>query len=284
MNIYDYTSYRNFLKDAFSELRKGNKNLSMREILRRIGIPSPSYFKEVIIDAKKKMSIAMARKFADFLKLDKNEAVFFNALVAYNQAETETDRIRNYEELLQCKIQITSESRFLELHEYEYLSSWELPAIREFLHFYDGFKNLDTADRRKLADCFLPKIPEEQVDKAIQTLESLGFIKKDTHGNYRKTGHNIRCIKKTPASYRTLCQNMKHALQIIDFSPQDVRIFKNVIVSISSPTYQIIEKKVQAFCKEILDIVSKDTHPEDRLYSLNLQFFPLTRLPEDEKK
>jgi uncharacterized protein (TIGR02147 family) len=284
MNIYHYINFRDFIKDAFSALRNENENLSIREILRRIGCASPSYFKEVIIDAQKKMSPVMTRKFALFLKLDTRETDYFLALVGYNQAETESERILYYEELLRHKVHTASENKFLELREYEYLSSWELSAIREFLHFHDGFKNLDAEERKKLAGCFLPKISDEQIKNAIQTLESLEFIKKDAHGNYRKTKQNIRSVKKTPAAYRTLCQNMKHALEIINTASPENRIFKNVIVSISSPTYEIIEKKVQEFCKEILDIASNDAYPEDRLYSLGLQFFPLTKLPEDAMK
>jgi uncharacterized protein (TIGR02147 family) len=283
MNLYDYTNYREFLKATFAELRRGNKNLSMREILRRIGTASPSYFKEVVIDAKKNMSPAMARKFANFLKMDSNETSFFLALVGYNQAVKESERIRFYEELLRYKSHKTSEARFLEICEYQYLSTWELSAIREFLHFYKGFKNLDSKEREKLADCFLPKITEQQVAKAIEILESLGFIKKDSKGCYRKSSQNIRCINKTPAAYLTLCQNMKHALQIIDQVDPETRIFKNLIVSISAPAYKILEKKIQEFCKEILNIVSNDSNPEDRIYSLSIQFFPLTKLPEDKK-
>lgn len=280
MNLYDYTDYRAFLKASFSELRRANKNLSVREILRRIGTTSPSYYKEVVIDAKKNMSPAMARKFASFLKMDANETSFFLALVGYNQAVKESERIRFYEELLLCKSHKTPEARFLEIREYQYLSTWELSAIREFLHFYKGFKNQDSKEREKLANCFLPKITEQKVDKAIEILESLGFIEKDTNGCYRKTTQNIRCTNKTSAAYLTLCQNMKHALQIINQANPETRIFKNIIVSTSASTYKILEKKIQEFCKEILNIVSSDTNPEDRLYSLGLQFFPLTKLPE----
>ncbi len=283
MNLYDYTDYREFLKATFSELRRKNKNLSIREILRRIGTASPSYYKEVVIDAKKNMSPAMARKFASFLKMDANETSFFVALVGYNQAVKESERIRFYEEMLLYKSHQASEARFLEIREYQYLSTWELSAIREFLHFYKEFKNLDSSEREKLANCFLPKITEQQICKAIEVLESLGFIKKDSKGCYRKTSQNIRCINKTSAAYLTLCQNMKHALQIINQADPETRIFKNLIISISASTYKILEKKVQEFCKEILNIVSNDTNPEDRLYSLGIQLFPLTKLPEDKK-
>ena len=178
------------------------------------------------------------------------------------------------------KVSSPLENQFLDPREYTYLSSWEISAIREFLHFYNGFKNFDAEDRKRLADCFFSKISDEQVNNAVQTLESLGFIKKDAQGNYYKTKQNIRSVRKTPAAYLTLCQNMKHALEIINRTSPQTRIFKNVIVSISAPTYEVIEKKIQEFCREILEIVCNDSNPEDRLYSLGLQFFPLTKARE----
>lgn len=284
MNIYGYTDFRDFIKDAFSELRKGNANLSIREILRRIGCSSPSYFKEVVIDAQKKMTTVMAGKFAQFLKLDTHETSYFLALVGYNQAQTESERIRYYQEMLHNKVDKVSENQFLELREFEYLSSWEISALREFLQIYDGFKNKDSIERKKIASCFIPKISEEQIDKAIKALETLGFIEKNDQGNYRKTRQNIRSVKKTPAAYLTLCQNMRHALEIINIVSPEERIFKNLTLTFPSKIYGLIENKIHEFCKEILDISSNNPDPEDRLYSLGLQFFPLTRSPGDKKQ
>lgn len=284
MNVYCYTDYRLFLKDSFSTLQRTNANLSIREILRRIGSSSPSYYKEVVIDGKKNMGSSMARKVAAFLKLDSAETDYFLALVGYNQAKKELERSQYYEKLMLSKGCSQAENRFLTAQEYAYLSSWEISAIREFLHFYKNFKNRNDDERKDLACNFLPKLTVDQLDNAIEILESLKFIKKDVDGNYCKTSHNIRSVEKTPAAYLTLCQNMKHALEIINTAPSEARIFKNVIVSISSQTYSVIEKRIQEFSKEIIDIVSNDTLPEDQLYSLGVQFFPLTRKLKGDKK
>jgi uncharacterized protein (TIGR02147 family) len=284
MDVYCYTDYRLFLKDSFTALQRTFVNLSIREILRRIGSSSPSYYKEVVIDGKKNMGSSMARKVAAFLKLDSSETDYFLALVGYNQAKTELERNQYYEIVMMSKGRSPSENRFLSAQEYEYLSSWEVSAVREFLHFYKNFKNIDDEERKDLVSNFLPKLTVDQIDKAIKVLESLKFIKKDAQGNYRKTSHNIRSVTKTPAAYMTLCQNMKHALEIINTAPLESRIFKNVIVSISSQTYAIIEKRIQEFSKEILDIVSHDTLPEDQLYSLGVQFFPLTKKLKGDRK
>jgi uncharacterized protein (TIGR02147 family) len=281
MTIFNYTDYRLFLKDEFSALQRKNKHLSMREILRRIGCASPSYYKETVIDAKKNMGLSMARKIAAFLKLDKNEAAYFLTLVSYNQSRTESERVEYYEQLIRLGTRKGTESRILSSSEYGYVSSWEIPAIRELLKYRSNFGNRSKEERKQLADEFLPRLSEEQITQAMTILESLGFVKKDAHGNFKKTDQNIRSVEKTPAAYTLLCQNLKLAQEIINKAPSRSRMFKVLIVSTSSQAYELIEKKTNEYCKEILDIVSSDTNPEDRLYSLGVQLFPLTKLPEE---
>jgi uncharacterized protein (TIGR02147 family) len=284
MTIFNYTDYRLFLKDEFSALQHKNKHLSMREILRRIGCVSPSYFKETVMDAKKNMGVSMARKIAAFLKLDKNEAEYFITLVNFNQSKTESERVEYYEQLIRLGAHGASESRFLSGNEYGYLSSWEIPAIRELLKYHPNFGNRSKEERKLLIDKFLPKITEEQIQQAMSILESLGFVQKDANGNFRKTDQNIRSVEKTPAAYSLLCQNLKLAQEIINIAPSRSRIFKALMVSTSSQAYQLIEKKTNEYCKEILDIVTNDKSPEDRLYSLGVQLFPLTKLPEEKRQ
>jgi uncharacterized protein (TIGR02147 family) len=284
VNVFEYNDYRLFLRDSFSEARKRNKHLSIREILRRIGSASPSYYKEVVVDSKKNMSITMARKIAIFLKLDHNQANYFLALVGFNQAKTEAERAENYGQLVSLPKGAGAESRFLSAQEYAYLSSWEIPALREVLFFYPTFGNRNREERAKLAAQFIPKVSDEQMHRAIGVLESLGFIEKDGGGNFRKTRHNIRCVNKTPAAYLILSQYMKHALEIINIAEPDSRMFKNLILSMSSQAYGAIERKIQEFCKDILDIVSNDRLPADRLCSLGVQLFPLTKIPGVRKK
>jgi len=284
MNIYSFTDYRKFLQEAFDDLQKKNSSLSMREILRRIGCASPSYYKEVVVDVKKNMGIAMARKIAAFLKLNQNETDFFIALVGYNQARTELERNHYYQQLIQHTKEKTAENYFLTPNELAYFSSWEISAIRELLLFYGDFKNSSALERKKLAERFYPDLSEEQVYNAVELLEKLQFIKRDNNGNFRRTSHNIRQVKKNPLTFFMLQQNMKHAVQIINTVSPDIRIFKNLTISMSGQAYKILEKKIQEFCSEVSEIVSHDSLPADRLYTMGIQLFPLTKSTEKEIK
>ena len=62
--------------------------------------------------------------------------------------------------------------------------------------------------------------------------------------------------------------------------------FKNIdmstlTLSISEETCRAMKEEIANFRKKLLGMAEKDTSP-DRVYELNYQFFPLTKL--DEKK
>jgi uncharacterized protein (TIGR02147 family) len=278
MTVYSFTDYREYLQKAFDDIRKRRRNLSMREILRRIGCTSPSYYKEVIVDRKKNMSAAVARKIAAFLNLDGAETEYFIALVGHNQAKNELERNHFYRKMVDNFRGRNSEHHVLSSGEYAYLSSWEIPAIRELLLFYDTFGNRTTEERETLAQKFIPEVTGEQVGAAIDLLEKLQFVRKNPAGNYRRTEQNIRQTGKNPLSYLLLRQSMKHAVQIINKASPDTRIFKNLTISLSEHAYGILENRIQEFCREIIDIVSNDVQPADRLYTLGVQLFPLTKV------
>ena len=56
MNIYDYMDYREFIRDSIEEMRMKYK-LTNRGISERVGVKSPSYYKETIVDGTKNMSV-----------------------------------------------------------------------------------------------------------------------------------------------------------------------------------------------------------------------------------
>ncbi len=283
MNIYSYSDYRRFIRDEIESLRKENPKLSIREILRRVGCSSPSYYKEVIIDGRKNMSVPVARRFSDFLKLSGNEAEYFLLLVQYNQAKTELERLSFYEKLLNFRKRTASEDYFLKVNEYGYMMDWCNMVVRELLPLAGDFGNRSEAERNALVQLLRVKLSEKQIDDSIRLLEALNFIKKNSRGNYRKTDATIRAENKSPAAFQTLCQFTELGNRVINTTDPQYRMFKVAVTAMSGKSYKIIEKKISDLCREIVEIASSaDGAETDRLYAINIQFFPLTKLPEEK--
>ena len=281
MSIYSYLDFRLFLHDRITTLRSENNNLSIREILRRVRCSSPSYYKEVIVDARKKMSLEAARRFAAFLQMPVDETAYFLLLVQYNQAGTELEKLHFYEQLLHFKKKPATEDHVLTINEYGYMSEWQNAVIREMLPLLDGFGNRSGAERAQIARLLRMKISDRQIDEAIRLLEKLKFIRKNSRGNYIKSESTIRAEKKSPAAYQALCQYMDMGKSIINSTDPLYRLFKVAVLGTNRETSAVIEKRVNDVCREIISIAG--TGDSDRLYAMNVQFFPLTRLPEEQE-
>lgn len=281
MSIYSYIDFRLFVQDRISILRSENPNLSIREILRRVECSSPSYYREVILDAKKRMSMTIARRFAAFFSLTTDETEFFLLLVQYNQATAELDKLHFYEKLLALKKNPVTENHILNVKEYGYMTEWHHVIIRELLPLITNFGNRDKHERQELAQKLRVKLTDDQINTAIQVLESLKFIRKNSEGNYEKTEMAIRLDKKSPAAHATLCQFMDLAKSAIATTESGSRMAKMAVIGMNSEAFAIIERKINEAFQEIVEIAGTAGTSPDRLYALNLQLFPLTRLPDE---
>jgi uncharacterized protein (TIGR02147 family) len=282
MSIYTYLDYRHFLRDRVATLRKENPKLSIREILRRVECASPSYYKEVVVDGRKKMSLSAARRFADFLRLTTSETDYFLLLVQYNQAATDLDKEHFYARILATrKIPVSTEDHFLKIDEYGYMAQWHHTVVRELLPLLRNFGNRNGEERARLARLLRTELTDRDIDEAVKLLEELRFIKKDKEGNYIKSDSTIRIEQKSPAAYQALCRFLDLGKTIIPATDPLYRLFKVAVLGMNRDTAAAIEKKINEVCQEIVQIAGAGTPETDRLYAMNIQFFPLTRLPEE---
>ena len=279
MNIYSYLDFRQFLRDRIDALRRDNNNLSIREILRRVRCASPSYYKEVVVDGKKKMSLSTARRFAAFLQLSADETAYLLLLVQYNQAASTIDRQHFYEAMIDLRKPPVTDDHFLTIGEYGYVAEWYHTVIRELLPLLEEFGNRSAGERRMLAGLLRVHLTDRQIDEAINLLEALTFIRKNGDGNYEKSDTTIRVEQKSPAAYQALCRFLDVGKTVISSTDPLYRLFKVAVLGTNRETAAVIEKKINEVCQEIVQIAG--TSGNDRLYALNIQFFPLTRLPEE---
>ena len=281
MSIYQYVDFRQFIIDRVETLQAENEHLSIREILRRVECSSPSYYKEVIVDGKKRMSLAVARRFGKFLKLSPPETEYFILLVQFNQAKTELERLHFYERIIHFKQKPQTENHFLTIREYGYMAHWQNVVIRELLPLLSSFGNRNAAERAVLASKLRIPITDRQINDAIALLESLRFVSKDGDGNYRKTATAIRAETRSPAAYKMLCQFTDLGKEIINASDVRQRLFKVAVLGMNKENRAVIEKKLDEVCQEIVEIAGADKDKVDRLYGMNIQLYPLTKLPEE---
>jgi transcriptional regulator with XRE-family HTH domain len=117
-------------------------------------------------------------------------------------------------------------------------------------------------------------------EDSIRTLLSLGLIDKTADGyawNERKIAADNE--GKDPSGRLRILEMLMLAAEMFPHLPAQDREFNLLTVHVSKRGYQSIREKIWAFRDEVKALVQADS-AEDRIYTLALQLFPNTKLPE----
>lgn len=268
-SVFEHTDYRQFLNEHYNEKKTLNKAFSHRFIADRVGFKSGGHFSQ-IISGKANISITFIEKFAEFLKMNKREASYFQNMVLFNQAKNHQDKKRYFEKMMSFK---ESKVKTVSAKQYEYYDKWFYSAVREVLNFYPF-----QGDYPELAKLVTPSITPAEARQAIELLERLKLIVCNDNGIYALTDTLIT----TGYGAQSVCIN-NHILNTLDLAKvaidrfnRDERNFSWVALSISEEGYQAIIEELRAFRRKMMSIVDRDQNP-DRAYLFNFQVFPLSR-------
>jgi len=279
MNIFSYMDFREFTRKWVEQYRKNN-SLANREIGRRLGVGSPSYFSDVFIKKIKIPSDKVAEKIAEMMKLSRRETEYFFLMIELKRVKTDIERTNIMEEMSKYWKDASSDVHVLERNEINYMTEWQNAVLRELIPLLTDFGNRNSEERQNVVKMLRPAITETQIQKAIELLESMKFITKDKKGNYVKTDQIIRG-EKPYFAVNTLSKLVSIGVRIIGVAKSEHRQFKSLILPIAEEHYPLIRKSIDKFCQELLDIVGKGKSKPDRLYNMNLQFFPLTHFNDE---
>jgi uncharacterized protein (TIGR02147 family) len=276
VSVFQYLDAREFLRQAYDAEKRANKDFSHRYIAKAMGAGSSSFFKDVLL-GRAALSQARAAKFAKLFRLPPKEAEYFENLVDFTQASTQEDKERYLRKLGDRAS--GGPQAILEASQLEYLQKWHYAAIRELLEVVD-FRG----DYEALAQALDPAITEAEARDAIQLLLRLKLIQKNAQGRFEKTTDVISTgILKDPEKAKPgIRANLDLARRALDTHPVAVRPFSYLTICVSEQTFQHVRDKLRTVRREILEAVSRDADA-DRLYQLNLQFFPLSSTAKRRK-
>ncbi|MBF0430809.1 MAG: TIGR02147 family protein [Fibrobacteria bacterium] len=267
VNLFDYANYRAFLAEYQKKRQQKEKSFSKSEFCRQLGLPNTrSFFQDVLNN--KAISKNFVERFVQVMGLDVYEAQFFRVLVQFNQSTNEEERELLFDQLISLN---RTPKSFVDKKSYAYYKKWYHSAIFSLV---DVIEIKD--DYKALAKKLYPTITTKQARDSIKLMSDLGLIEKDEEGVWRATD---RAITAGPYVRNELVK--QYQLQCLDLAKQIMlnqlkkpHNISTMTVSISGKAYQLIEKKLQKFKSEIRSIVHKEGDPSDRVYQLNIQYFP----------
>jgi uncharacterized protein (TIGR02147 family) len=274
VEVFDYLDYREFLRDAYDDLKARQRGFSYRAFSRRAGMSSPNFLK-LVIDGKRNLTPDSTEKFAVALGLGARETAFFRELVGFAQATTAAQKNAHYERI--GTFHRHSAVRRLERDTFAYLSRWYYPAIRELVTCSD-FRE----DPAWISAQLRPEVAPARVREAIDVLLDLGMLERDEAGRLRQgdpllsTGPEVRSLA-VGNFHRQMMERAADSIELID---REQREISGVTVALSRASFDMLKQKIQALRAELLEYSAAETAPT-RVVQFNFQAFPLAIVEED---
>ena len=234
-----------------------------------MGFKSPGHFTQ-IIQGKADISAHLAFKFAQFMKLKKREADYFELLVRFDQAKVSDEKRRCLERLSSFA---ESKVKVISAQQYRFFEKWYYIVIWNLLSFYPF-----SGDVQDLASRVEPPIQPSEAQEAIDVLEALGLIRRNDQGRYERvdpiisTGYDAsaKAIQEFQAATLDL------AKAAMDRFPRDKRSISTLTLSLSEHAYKFILEELNVFRRKLLTI-AKNEERVDRVMQFNFQIFPVSK-------
>ncbi|MBD3322740.1 MAG: TIGR02147 family protein [Chitinivibrionales bacterium] len=275
-DIYQYTEYRKFLADYFKEQKDSNPSFSHQYFARKASIKSSGFVLHVI-KGERNLTKPVLLNIARAIGLDPAQTDYFEDLVSFDQAKTQSDR-EYYFGRIAAKRRLLKISSLAD-RQYEYYSEWYHPVIRELITL-DA--NVDCAD---LAKRLVPPIMPKQAKNSLELQEKLGILKKDEFGKYRQAKPFISggSAERNTALVKYQKEMLEHTKSAWDRFSTDEMTMHTATLCMSEDLIDTVREEIRTFKKRLLDLIGNDKKLPDRVFHLNINLFPMTKSTKGKK-
>ena len=271
--ILQYLDYRDFLRDYTTYQKKVDPDYSQRSFAKEAGLPpSTSSLLPAVIKGRRQLSQNLRIKFGKALKLGERESRYFDLLVQFNQAKGMVEKNFFFAQLSKFR---SSRAHNVGETQFKFFSKWYYSAVWNYF-------GIDQKQRHPgiIAANIYPPLTRSQVDESIKLLLEIGLIKKTASG-YTVTDKHIYTEKNVQAmaARHHITELTSKALEVFETLPAETRQYNALMFSISGEGFKTIKDRIRSFQEELREIIDRDGK-EDRIYTLTMQLFPNSKLPE----
>ena len=268
INIYQFTSYRDFLKEFYEEKKNEYSYYSYQYIADKAGYKSKSFFRDLIL-GNKNLTIPSLFKLNQVLELNHKEFEFLTNLVHYEQAEGQEEKDYFLDKIIDSKV--NSKLKKIALDQYEFYNEWYHNIVRELVLEF----NIDTPER--IAQTITPNISIENAKSSLLLLERLNLIEKNENGYFSpdriiSTGNYV--------SSKSISTFHQKSLALAQARLKDVKgaakDYSAVVLSISKKNYPKLQEEIQKFRKRILHLADLEENSQ-KIMQINVQMYPLSQ-------
>jgi uncharacterized protein (TIGR02147 family) len=267
-SVFDFTDFRKFLEAYQAGRQAVDKKFTRSRFCKELGLPNTRSFFQDVLRGARPLSKTNVGRFVATLLMDESEAQFFRVLVDFNQSQVPSEREMLFNQLVSLN---HAPARRIRPEEYEFYRRWHHTTVFSLLDVLDI-----SDDYAELARRVFPSITKAEARDSIALLEKLELIRRNEAGFWKPTtktldtGSYVR--DELVRQYQLQCLELSKRAMLLDH--REARNFSTVTLSISKTGCALIEKKLKKFRSEVRGIAHREDVPADRVYQLNIQFFP----------
>ena len=277
--LAEYTDFRLYLRDVY-EHRRATEGSSIRPysystFSAAADIKSPNYLK-LIIEGRRNLSDDMIARFARALRLGKEEAEEFHALVCYGQASEPIERNRHLKDLSELRARRALQDGQINQQSWEKVPNW----IGWVLYAMVDQAGVQF-DPQLLARLFRVRAGQEQIRESLRKLLASGELEQlADSGEVRKPRELMDSPQDLPVALIRQLQAELIYLGIESLfrdSPKD-REFGALTVALTQDEFEQVRFELRQLRKRLhKDITVKRKQSKgERVYQMNIQLFPVT--------
>lgn len=277
LNIFEYSDYRQFLRDYYAKAKETKKCFSYRFFAKKAQINSPALF-NLILTGRRNLSKSYIPKFATAMGLKKREQNYLETLISFNHAKTPEAK-RYYLELLNG-FKRDKDGAMITESQYEYLSNWYYPVIRELITL-SNFKEDPEWIRKMLCE----RVTIWKIKKALETMLRLELIKRDETSRLvqNEKGLTTKDDIASTAAYSFHEKMLKLAAEILVATKGGEREISGITMALSDEQFSEIKSRVRNFEDEIIKYLNETSHHKpNTVFQLNVQLMPMTLKEKEE--
>jgi uncharacterized protein (TIGR02147 family) len=272
VDLFEFADFRKFLEDYQEKRQVQDKSFTRSRFCKDLGLPrTRSYFND-IVKGGKILSKTYVERFIQVLRMDEEEGQYFRILVDFNQSVHDKERELLFDQLIALN---RTPKKLVDPRQYEFYRHWYHTVVLSLMEIHDF-----NGDYSRLMRMVHPPISASQARESVTLLQKLGLIRKNEKGHWKSTAKTLdsgRYVKNEMIKqYQLQCLELAKRNMMMD--KHATRNFSTITLSISKNACMLIEKKLQKFKSEVRAIAHKETDPADRIYQLNVQYFPQSNL------
>ena len=265
-SIYDYTDYRDIIRDFYLEKKKSINKYSYSVLGMAIGLNASHVF--CVVEKKRNLPVRCVPAIKKILGLTGRAAQYFDLLIAASRTKSEKTKTEILGKALLLR---DVKKHYLSDKEQKYLSDWWTPVIRALIEINQGKLNA-----KDISEKLEPSIGEEKVQESIDLLKELGFIQPLGNDRYKLADAHINIAGEERA--QAIRQFQANVMQIgarsLNIIPPSDRDISTLTMAVDQKGFEDIKSMIQEFRKEVQIRVDKCGKPS-RVLQMNLALFPV---------